>query len=264
MLPSFDHHWHGNAACKPKILILAVKDRLDQTPMPFIHLAVERTHTSDETKSSLVLKYCVIDRHDSNSSVGGFFSASYCALSNKLSLTGGAVFLDPGYIQGQRVGTYLMNEIVTWARQWPMAMVNPICLSEAQASPDNRARRNWFYEQFGIVFIYHDPECRAGLSQVMPVGALKTVTTWMQNIEEIPVPKFLSKLLGDNRHLSLELHARDSANEYLRNELRQAEASPWLWAGRTWVHKHLARIMLTAVFLAIGFVAYFQYVGRVA
>lgn len=40
-----------------------------------------------------------------------------------MSLVGGELFLDPDELRGQRIGTYLMNEIVTWAQQWPEAPV---------------------------------------------------------------------------------------------------------------------------------------------
>ena len=47
-----------------------------------------------------------------------------------------------------------------------------------------KSRRNWFYEQFGLVFDYTDPEHREGRSRPMLAGALVKVETWKQNITE--------------------------------------------------------------------------------
>lgn len=55
-----------------------------------------------------------------------------------------------------------MNEIVEWVQHWPEESVDGIKLLARQAKDDNKARRNWFYEQFGLVFDYIDPEqCEA-------------------------------------------------------------------------------------------------------
>ena len=260
MLPSFDRTWRGNEPGKPRILILVVKDRLKQLDEPFLYIAVERIEKCDEPLSSLVLKYHVIDRHDTSFSSGGFFSANYCALSNRISLTGGAVFLDPPYIQGQRVGTYLMNEVISWARQWPAAMISPISLSESQANPENKDRRNRFYEQFGIEFDYADPECLAGLSRSMPAGDLVNVSTWTENIEEVAVPRFLSQLIDDNHQRSMDIRALKGANGDLRVEIDRAEASPWLWAASFWFRKHFGRLIVIIMLSLAGAGAYLQYV----
>ncbi|GBQ32032.1 hypothetical protein HLH34_00045 [Gluconacetobacter azotocaptans] len=64
----------------------------------------------------------------------------------------GAVFLDLEELEGNRIGSYLMNLVVAWARQWPDASVNPITLLAHQARGENTIRRSRPYEQFGITF----------------------------------------------------------------------------------------------------------------
>lgn len=54
----------------------------------------------------------------------------------------GAVFLDLPGLDGQRIGTYLMNEIVQWVQQSPETTVNSIELLVGQAHGDNKAWRN--------------------------------------------------------------------------------------------------------------------------
>lgn len=46
------------------------------------------------------------------------------------SLTEGIVVIDPPFLNGHGLGTYLMNEIIRWAKRWPNANVNTINLLE--------------------------------------------------------------------------------------------------------------------------------------
>ena len=73
----------------------------------------------------------------------GRFDGSYSRNFNSVSLTStsmskGAVFLDLPGLDGQRIGTYLMNEIVQWVQQWPETTVNSIELLAGQAHGDNK------------------------------------------------------------------------------------------------------------------------------
>ncbi|MBP3062085.1 hypothetical protein SAMN05216576_107259 [Ectopseudomonas chengduensis] len=263
-LPSFDISWGSSGATKPRILILEVRDRLGQSDDPVAYLAVERKETvvrnesSEIVRASLVLEYRVIDPYGHSEAVGGSFAGSYCATANAVSLTSanvtrGAVFLDPESIQGQRVGTYLMNEIVTWVRQWPEAIVRSISLSEAQASLDNKVRRNWFYEQFGLEFAYADADHRAGSSIEIPAGALTPCSEWERNIKEIPVHIFLGDLISARRDVAMSHSTLKRAFHELLGEVRKAEASPWLWASRVWCSRNIG--LLTSVGLAAAVVA---------
>ena len=117
----------------------------------------------------------------------------------------GAVFLDLPGLDGQRIGTYLMNEIVQCVQQWPEATVNGIELLAGQAHGDNKARRNWFYEQFGLVFDYTDPEHREGRSRPMLAGALVKVETWKQNITEHRMLDYLAAVLYAEERATSEL-----------------------------------------------------------
>ena len=107
----------------------------------------------------------------------------------------GAVFLDLPGLEGQRIGTYLFNEIVTWAQQWPDATVQGVRLEAGQSHGENKARRNWFYEQFGLVFDYSDPEHKSGRSQPMLVKNLIPVDAWKQNIRERRMQEYMAERL---------------------------------------------------------------------
>lgn len=186
----------------------------------------------------------------------GRFDGSYSHNFNAVSLTStsmskGAVFLDLPGLDGQRIGTYLMNEIVQWVQQWPEATVNGIELLAGRGHGDNKARRNWFYEQFGLVFDYTDPEHREGRSRPMLAGALVKVETWKQNITEHRMLDYLAAVLYAEERATSELQARDRACAQLIAEQRRAEARPVRWAlRRLYIHYAstvLAGLVLTAL-----------------
>lgn len=122
-----------------------------------------------------------------------------------------------------------MNQIVTWARQWPDADVRAVELLDGQAEDaKNKRRRNRFYERFGLVFDYADPEHRAGISCPMKVRELKNVDSWQRNITERRVFDFLAsqeqakvQSIADSR--MLERSVQD-----LNRQLLRAEAHPVL------------------------------------
>jgi hypothetical protein len=118
-------------------------------------------------------------------------------------LSPGFVSLDLEGLKGLRIGTYLLNEIVCWAKQWPDATVDPLLLSVQQATPDNRDRRNRFYERFGVRFVYRTEDRFAGESLPMTAADLIPVESWKQNIRVDGVFEALrvqaDRLIGETR-----------------------------------------------------------------
>jgi GNAT superfamily N-acetyltransferase len=74
--------------------------------------------------------------------------------AGSIDLTGGFVVVDPSSMHGQRIGTYLFNEVIDWAKQWPDAVITPIKLVETDHV--NKIRRNHFYARFGFSFDFKD------------------------------------------------------------------------------------------------------------
>ncbi|QJQ03088.1 N-acetyltransferase [Herbaspirillum rubrisubalbicans Os34] len=109
---------------------------------------------------------------------------------------GGMAFLElsPRHIRGRRIATYLMNEVVRWAKQWPEAEVYPIELLHGQAiNSDEKERRNRFYARFGIEFDFHDPIAQeTGISKPMTAQGLKEVSSWEENITEHELAPYLN------------------------------------------------------------------------
>lgn len=262
-LPSFDNGWREGQSVKPRILVLEIKDkdRPDDKALGWVLVEREETYRRDPRdgtyEASIRLSYQRITAKFSHRDAGkGRFDGSYSRNFNSVSLTStsvskGAVFLDLPGLDGQRIGTYLMNEIVLWVQQWPETTVNSIELLAGQAHGDNKARRNWFYEQFGLVFDYTDPEHREGRSRPMLAGALVKVETWKQNITEHRMLDYLATVLYAEERATSELQARDRACAQLIAERRRAEARPVRWVLRRLYIDYasivLAGLVLTAL-----------------
>ena len=224
--------------------MLEVRDRAkpDGEPIAWLFVQREESYRRDESdgqmyEASISLSYQTIERkHSFRSPVSGSFDASYSRgfLEGEasVSLVDGALFFDPIELRGQRIGTYLMNEIVLWAQQWPEARVRSIKLLSGQAQDDNRARRNRFYERFGLKFAYSDPEHEEGVSKPMPVKELTPVTSWEANIRERDPREYLAELLYERERMVMEASRRDTVIQNLTARLDEANRHPVRWAAR--------------------------------
>lgn len=233
---------------KDAVNVLAVSPRPDRTTDPVAYLLIERVckiETAADrmvSRASLCIHYQVIKGSSAFHPVPetGEFGASYNAFSNVVSLssafgTGGTVFLDQDWLKGRRVGTYLMNEIVEWARQWPTADVDPIELVENQASDANRERRNRFYRQFNIRFGENDLQIIAGWSRPMKVSELTPVSSWTEHVKEQPLVDFMAQSLTES-----ELHSFKLEN--LKTALKNVTD------GRDYLERHPFRVAAIALY----------------
>lgn len=266
-LPSFDDQWRDRQRTKPRVLVLEIRDRDKPDTPPIAWLLVEREETyrydeRDKTiyEASIRLYWETIERKHSRRMQGNqFFGGSYSrgfGGEPSVSLVSGAVFFDPAELRGQRIGTYLMNEIVTWAKQWPNATVQSVELLAGQAQEDNKDRRNRFYERFGLVFDYRDPEHREGVSKPMPAEALTPVETWRANLKELDVRDYLADVLYENERLRHEISLRMRANESLSDEISNAEKRPLRWAFRRVWWRTRPLLVQIAILIVIGAAAW--------
>jgi hypothetical protein len=196
--------------------------RLDKKPEadPLIVL-LERSESVNNGDHALYIRCTLISSYHESavSTFTGFYSSSQnrASLSNS-SLLEGAIFLEPSVLRGNRVGTYILNQIVLWLSQWPNAVVNSIYLSNMQSTFDNKERRNRFYEQFGLVFEYESEEKEAGKSHKMPVSQLTPVDSWESNIKECKLNEFISDLQTSHELLQYENENIRRANKRLAAE----------------------------------------------
>lgn len=202
MYLSFRKDWRSRDAKAPAVRVLEIKDPEIPDPEKPGHIRarvlVAREEARTEWSATITLHYESFDE-----GAKGFGNPPFTGKwerfpdgTEKVSLTGGSVMLSGiGVPRGAHVGTYLMDEVVRWAKQWPLAQVRRISLSPVDA--ENEAvmgRRNRFYEQFCIRFDYTQ-EGRSGVSLPMTAGELRPVdpSVWAPDIEEYGVVDHLRK-----------------------------------------------------------------------
>ncbi|MDR5804946.1 hypothetical protein [Caballeronia sp. LZ001] len=238
MLPSLEDR--TGTSRKPRILVLEVRAREKPDGPVIVRLLVERLEQYERypdgtlRQADLEIAYRALDRQVHTANGRGEFRASFSTFDARASVTRhgvwehGFVTLDLPGLEGNRIGSYLMDEIVAWLGQWPDADVNDIELLKAQGSGTNRARRNRFYERYGFVFDYDDPEQRSGRSQPLKVRDLHAVESWKKNIRERQLPEYISELMQSENQARAEIRRLSRA---LREELdlrRNAETHPIL------------------------------------
>lgn len=146
-----------------------------------------------------------------------YFSGEYYFLPDDksyVSIAETALFLDLPNMRGMHVGTHLMNEIVVWAKQWPTATVGTIQLLSSQATDDNKNRRNKFFEQFGLRFIFDDENKCEGTSIPMIASQLTPVNTWQKTLKKESVQEFMA---NEKASLEARIKALDNANRDMAN-----------------------------------------------
>jgi GNAT superfamily N-acetyltransferase len=193
------------------------------------------------SRATLKLHYQLLEHSSGISQYQGSFCAcyqTYACSPGIVSLSAPAlghsfIVLDLPF-KGHRIGTFLMNEIVKWVKQWPRAQVFPIRLLEGQADPDNLARRNSFYTQFGLEFDFSDASMVAGLSKDMTTAELTTVDTWMQNILVRDVADLLVELQADLAKQTRLAEMRGEEARRLSDKLTFAYGHPVRWLLQQW------------------------------
>jgi GNAT superfamily N-acetyltransferase len=270
----FESTYHRDGMKPAEIQLLQVCQRdARENDQPSAWVLVRRVEkytyergTKDAETASIVVSYLALDADvGPRTRTGGSFAASYSKLTNRISLTGlspdsrGGIMMEDA-LRGMRLGTFVFNIIVKWAKQWPSANINSIELAEVDAYAQNKERRNRFYERFGLVFDYADVHAKGGSSRVMPAGELSLVTTWQQNIRVHHVDAYLGRMLQDNCRLRSDLDARERAIRELSRRLDHQAAHPLRTALRALWTLHAAKLVLLLVILV--FVAEYYWVRR--
>ncbi|WP_454901642.1 hypothetical protein [Variovorax gossypii] len=234
------------SAREPSTGALGPKTPGQQRPLHFIlverRLNFTRAEDGEIEEARIDLRYSRIGgwTTDSRSEAKGSMSAGYSRRLNTISLaksqvngTTGAVFLtmQGGIPRGVRIGTYLMNEIVAWAKHWPEAEVQHIALVPGQAvDEEDRRTRNAFWRKFGLKLRFDDPQERGGHSLPMKAADLTPCTRWKLNITVTPLLKFAAQqqeALASERQLNNRLNSNAKDLEIERLAQRR---HPFLWA----------------------------------
>lgn len=158
--------------------------------------------------------------------------------------------------RGIHLGTYFMNQVVAWARQWPDVMVKPIWVSPVDGDDENRERRNRFYEQFGLVFNYSDAGRRNGTSVPIPAGLLNLTGAWRGTITECPLEDYLDAALSENERLTFALqNAREFAAGWMA-DFQRAEAHPLIWGARMFLINVFEKYGVPIIILVLCYALY--------
>lgn len=217
--------------------VLQVRHRdAPNSPSPDATLMIQRQELIVGQTTRLTLRVKRIDRQRPQGSNQFSWSACYSPagfgnnervkLTDEECRSGGDVRMPLRGLLGYRIGTYLMTEIVSWAKQWPTAEVMTIQLSWEDEKPGawdgmNKQRRDRFYEQYGISFIPSDTESQiTARSESMLAGDLTTEEadrTWRLNIQEVNASEWL---LDQQR----QLEERDRQLTKLTREAASAES----------------------------------------
>lgn len=246
--------------------ILIVRSRHDQSGKVVKKLLIEHVEKTEYDangeveKADLCVRYRVIGAAlSAGRNLTYKFSACYdgrrgksgCIRLTGSSNTGRAIYLDPCDLRGNRVGSFMMNEIVNWARNWPDAQIERIHLSVNQASEDNKDRRNKFYEQFGIQFNYTDTTKAEGYSCVMQARSLNPWTKIPANLSVRSLGEFLDE---QEKCLSTLNSTVDNNQKRIANyssKLEDANNHPICFAVTTICSKHCVLILLIIVLVGI-------------
>lgn len=245
---NFFGDWRDRGEAAPLVRVLEIRGRQDASKILY-RLLIIREETRSDIGAALALSYIQLDTRN-----GGMnnhrFRGEYEKWQDgteRVSITGGSVMLDLAHLRGFHLGTYLQDEVVRWAKQWPNAAIRRIWLSPVDSQDENRERRNRFYEQFGIQFDYAE-ERKSGTSTPMLASALKPVdrVVWERDITECELVAFI-------RDQSDRIERLRRANSVLG--LREENISKSLDEAQ----KSMARLWRAVVVMAliVGFLSWF-------
>lgn len=263
----------GSTRISPHVLILEVKRSApdaEQTVAEWVlverrEVAEPDPRTGEIHQAKLCIYYWDLSgRGDANDVPSGNFSGSYSATCGVVSLTasaldtGGYVLIEPCRLRSARLGTYLMNSVVAWAKQWPDARVREIKLLASDANGENRSRRNRFYRQFGIEFDFADDSESAGLSRPMLASALTTTSSWQRSITEHDLVTHLRHATSTTTTLQSELRFVKGELKDASHELRHAYQHPFRWLFKRVIIDDLPRTAVALAIVLLAILAYFR------
>ena len=193
-------------------------------------------------KQTLEISGVVVSTGNHSPRPSAIFFQSWSTVSD-VSITGGGIMINDYSLHGYRIGTYIMNQIVTWAKKWPDADVRRIKLAEIDAKTDiAKIRRNRFYEQFGISFEFSDDEKRSGSSFPIRASSLNQVSTWESNIEEVNETYFLLQFEKRIYSYDFKIRKAKEINKALSKKLDNIEKQPLRYAIKVLFIRFLYRV----------------------
>nr|BFD33467.1 hypothetical protein GTC16762_30860 [Pigmentibacter ruber] len=262
MVSSFEEDLSNQYNSSPRIQVLELKDKaVGSSIWVIVEREEEYEYITDSSNNkclfggNITLYYKILNKKNINEGRSHKFKGYYSSYQNTVGLTSHnfgarALFLEPAILRGKKLGTYLMNEIILWAKRWPDAEVSQIDLFSTQADEKNKERRNRFYEQFGIKFKYETLERADGKSELMFAKDLNCVDSWKKEINIFNIHEFLSEKLNENVLLFSKLEENKRYIKDLTDSIYKAEKNPLKWALKhLWRNYSYLAMIVTVVFL---------------
>lgn len=180
--------------------------------------------------------------------------ASITGHDKRVKLTNGSVMIHIEGLRGLHIGTYLFYKVVDWAKNnAPGYRIIPISLSNVDAGPKNKDRRNAFYENFGLKFEYiaaNGIEKASGRSlETLTTDDLIAYQNW-PNIKCEPLHHGLERLARKFDRMRTSLSNAHQGLRYQQRSQRRKESKLDM----------LTRRINWAMYLVIAFLAF--HVGK--
>lgn len=109
----------------------------------------------------------------------------------------GNIMIWPAECRGLGIASYAFGKLIRWAQEkYPDYKVLPVKVEAVDAAPDNKERRNHFYEKHGLTGKFRDPGEKSGVFTCAGVMALIPHEP-STGVEVLDVKKFACNLLKD-------------------------------------------------------------------
>lgn len=117
----------------------------------------------------------------------------------------GNIMVVPDECRGRGIASYAFAKLIRWAQEkYPDYKVCTVRVEAVDATPDNKERRNHFYEKHGFVGSFHDPGRKAGVYTCSAITALVPHEP-SAGLQTLDVKEFVGKLLKDAQERKREL-----------------------------------------------------------
>lgn len=162
----------------------------------------------------------------------------------------GWIMVQPDECKGRGIGSYAFGKVIAWGKEhYPDYSPLPLALSPRDATdphdPENRDRRNRFYERFGFEMRYDDPGTKDSGKAVAGRLSLLSVPDPAGKLEVLCVEDTLRELLTRQEEIERNSERLEHLNRDLRERIRVYESSA------AWRNKIIALLLtvLVAAFL---------------
>lgn len=142
----------------------------------------------------------------------------------------GWIMVQPNECKGRGIGSYAFGKVVAWGKEnYPDYSPLPLELSARDATnpydPENRGRRNRFYERFGFEMRYDDPGTKNSGKAIVDKLSLLSVPDPAGKLEVLSVEDTLRELLTKQEEIERDNERLEHLTRELRGRIQGYESS---------------------------------------